>query len=69
MKNNKTMTAADVRALINKRREELRAIEIERRKKEFDRLPEKQRRAYEAIGWSPYQIGKVTTRASFPFMW
>lgn len=65
----KVLTTAEVRLKIKERREELRAAELERRKKEFDRLPEKQRRAYEAIGWSPYQIGKVTTRASFPFMW
>ena len=55
-------TIAEVRRKIKKRREELRAAELERRKKEFDRLPKEQRKAREAIGWSPYQDGEPIRR-------
>lgn len=47
---------------LNKRRAELRAEDLERRKKEFDKLPLEERRIREAIGWSPYQDGEVIRR-------
>lgn len=47
---------------INKRRAELRAKDLERRKREFDRMPLKKRKAFEAVGWSPYQAGEVVRR-------
>lgn len=47
---------------LEKRRAELRAEDLERRKKEFDKLPLEQRKAREAIGWSPYQADHVTRR-------
>lgn len=43
------------RRALNRRRAQLRAVELERRKREFDKLPAKQRRICEMIGWSPYQ--------------
>lgn len=49
---------------LNKRRAELRAKDLERRKKEFDQLPLEHRQAREAIGWSPYQEGQVVRRTS-----
>ena len=53
---------ARTKSKVNKRRAELRAEDLERRKKEFDKLPKKQREIREAIGWSPYQDGKVIRR-------
>lgn len=53
---------ARTKAKVNKRRADLKAKELERRKKEFDKLPQKQREIREAIGWSPYQDGKVIRR-------
>lgn len=47
---------------LNKRRAELRAEDLERRKREFDQLPLEHRKAREAIGWSPYQDGAVIRR-------
>ena len=53
---------ARAKSKVNKRRAELREKALERRKKEFDKLPQKQREIREAIGWSPYQDGKVIRR-------
>lgn len=53
---------ADIRTKLNKRRAELRAKDLERRKKEFDQLPLEQRKVREAIGWSPYQADKPIRR-------
>ena len=47
---------------LDKRRAELRAKDLERRKREFDMLPVEQRKAREAIGWSPYQDGEMIRR-------
>ena len=47
---------------LDKRRAELRAKDLERRKREFDMLPVEQRKAREAIGWSPYQDGEIIRR-------
>lgn len=58
------------RRALNKRRLQLRSEELERRKREFDKLPAKERRIREMIGWSPYQneaqirriSGTITTK-------
>ena len=47
---------------LNKRRAELREKDLERRKKEFDRMPIELRKAFETVGWSPYQSGQVVRR-------
>lgn len=52
----------DLKEKLNKRRAELRAEDLERRKREFDMLPIEQRKAREAIGWSPYQDGEMIRR-------
>ena len=56
------MTYAEIKRKINKRRAELRAKELERRKKEFNKMPLELRKAFEAVGWSPYQDGEVIRR-------
>ena len=53
---------AEARKKLNKRRAELRKEKIESRKKEFDKLPLKERRIHEALGWSPYQADKIVRR-------
>lgn len=53
---------AEVRAKLNNRRAELREKELERRKKEFDRMPIELRKAWETVGWSPYQAGQMIRR-------
>lgn len=53
---------AEVREKLNKRRAELRAKDLERRKKEFNKMPLELRKAFEAVGWSPYQDGEVIRR-------
>ncbi len=53
---------AEAKTKLNKRRAELREKDFERRKAEFDKLPLKERRIREAIGWSPYQDGEVIYR-------
>ena len=52
----------EVRAKLNMRRAELREQELERRKREFDRMPLELRKAYESVGWSPYQDGAIVYR-------
>lgn len=56
------VSLAEAKAKIIKRRKELHAADLERRIKEFDRLPLEQRKAREAIGWSPYQDGEPIRR-------
>ena len=41
-----------------------RTTALERRKKEFDKLPKKQRDILTAIGWSPYQQDAVVCRST-----
>jgi hypothetical protein len=53
---------AEAKEKLNKRRAELREEDLERRKREFDMLPVEQRKAREAIGWSPYQDGEMIRR-------
>lgn len=53
---------AEAKTKLNKRRAELRAEDLERRKKEFDKLPLTERRIREALGWSPYQAGDIIRR-------
>lgn len=53
---------ANARKQLNKKRAALRSAEIERRKREFDKLPLKERRIREALGWSPYQAGDIIRR-------
>lgn len=53
---------AEAKTKLNKRRAELRAKDLERRKREFNKLPLEQRKAFEAVGWSPYQDGAVIRR-------
>ena len=45
-------------------RELKKATTLERRKKEFDKLPKEQRDILTAIGWSPYQADKVINRST-----
>ena len=45
-------------------RELKKARALERRKKEFDRLPKKQRDILEAIGWSPHQHDQPINRST-----
>lgn len=56
------LTLAEAYAKIRERREELRAADLERRKKEFDKMPLEKRQAFEAVGWSPYQDGQPIRR-------
>lgn len=56
------VSLAEAKAKIIKRRKELHAADLERRKKEFDKLPLKERRIREAVGWSPYQDGEIIHR-------
>ena len=44
-------------------RERKKAATLERRKKEFDKLPKKERDILTAIGWSPYQAEKPINRS------
>lgn len=53
---------AEVRTKLNKRRAELREKDLEHRKKKFDRMPMELRKAFESVGWSPYQNGKMIRR-------
>lgn len=53
---------SEVRAKLNKRRTELREKDLEHRKKEFDRMPIELRKAFESVGWSPYQDGQKIRR-------
>ena len=53
---------AELREKMNKRRAELRAKYLERRKKEFNKKPLELRKAFESVGWSPYQDGEVIRR-------
>lgn len=52
----------EARKQLNKRRAALREEKIERRKKEFDKLPLKERQIREMLGWSPYQAGDIIRR-------
>lgn len=53
---------AEAKEKLNKRRAELRTKDLERRKKEFNKMPLEMRKAFEAVGWSPYQDGEVIRR-------
>ena len=53
---------ANARKQLNKRRAELREQDLELRKKHFDKLPAKERRIHEMLGWSPYQRDRVIAR-------
>lgn len=45
-------------------REKRKAAALEKRKREFDKLPKKQRDILTAIGWSPYQVDKIVNRST-----
>lgn len=44
------------------KREQRKAAYLEKRKKEFDKLPLEQRKIRTALGWSPYQDGEPIRR-------
>lgn len=52
----------EARKQLNKKRAALREEKIERRKKEFDKLPLKERQIREMLGWSPYQADDIVRR-------
>ena len=47
---------------IEELRKKLEARRAELRKREFDKLPAETRKAFETVGWSPYQEGQVVYR-------
>lgn len=55
------------RTAIENRREELRMIELEKRKREFDKRSVMQRKVLTALGLSPYQDGDVIHRVCGTF--
>lgn len=56
------LSVEEAREHLNKKHAALRQRELEHRKKEFDKLPLKERQIREMLGWSPYQAGDIIRR-------